>query len=275
MTKEEVTQFFNMSKWVVAKSYAKTHPHEYIVCEVNGENRKEFETVVSYIRKNGVKERFYTMSFIYLYLDGYKYWTMGAPVKETIIINRVMDTKEYNKIADKYDSLFLDKESLKENEDVKRLLTVYFSNLGFKSILDIGCGTGLLYEMFGYVDGYVGIDPSQKMLDVFRTKTDKYQLLCLSFEDFFKHNSDKKFDAIVCLFASVNYVEPTGFEEKIYSLLNKGGKFFLMFYKNDYYPVTYKRVGFSMKHHLLNEFNLTRGYKKEFNNFVIYTNEIL
>ena len=29
----------------------------------------------------------------YLYIDDYKYWTMGAPVEETIVMNRAKVTK--------------------------------------------------------------------------------------------------------------------------------------------------------------------------------------
>lgn len=33
----------------------------------------------------------------YLYIDDYKYWTMGAPVEETIIINRAKVNKSLKK----------------------------------------------------------------------------------------------------------------------------------------------------------------------------------
>lgn len=70
--------------------FAKTMPkipHEYT-------RRREwsdeilFENVVKFIRENGRQERFWRSIYTYYYLDGWKYWTMGEPVAETILINR-------------------------------------------------------------------------------------------------------------------------------------------------------------------------------------------
>ena len=70
--------------------FAKTmpwHPHFYARRREWGDE-KEFETVVKFIRENGVEEKFGKRQFTYLYLNGYKYWTMGSPVAKTILINR-------------------------------------------------------------------------------------------------------------------------------------------------------------------------------------------
>ena len=53
-----------------------------------GGDEKDFERVVQYIRDNGVSERFFSKSFIYFYMGGWKYWTMGEPLNETQVINR-------------------------------------------------------------------------------------------------------------------------------------------------------------------------------------------
>jgi hypothetical protein len=39
-------------------------------------------------REHGVKERWGKYNNPYLYIDDYKYWTMGAPLEETTVINR-------------------------------------------------------------------------------------------------------------------------------------------------------------------------------------------
>ena len=51
-------------------------------------DEKEFEYVVKFIRKNGKKEKFYKKQYTYLYIDNYKYWTMGHPIHQTILINK-------------------------------------------------------------------------------------------------------------------------------------------------------------------------------------------
>ena len=52
-------------------------------------DKKQFEAVVVYIRKHGIKEEFVGKQYIYLYLGNFKYWTMGEAIKDTILINRV------------------------------------------------------------------------------------------------------------------------------------------------------------------------------------------
>tara|TARA_R110000744_G_scaffold358249_3_gene465310 strand:- start:274 stop:579 length:306 start_codon:yes stop_codon:yes gene_type:complete len=70
--------------------YAKTMPKfpHYYTMKDTWKDTLAFEEVVKHIRKFGIKQKFWNTSYIYLYLDKYKYWTMGAPVSETILINR-------------------------------------------------------------------------------------------------------------------------------------------------------------------------------------------
>ncbi len=75
------------AKYVFAKSMPKI-PHEYTT-RAMWHNDEAFNLAVKFIQNNGVPEQFWRKIYIYLYLDGYKYWTMGNPVKETNVINRV------------------------------------------------------------------------------------------------------------------------------------------------------------------------------------------
>ena len=52
------------------------------------ENQKLFEQIVFYIQQYGNKERFKHKYYTQLYLGEYKYWTMGYPINQTILINR-------------------------------------------------------------------------------------------------------------------------------------------------------------------------------------------
>ena len=91
----ELKGFINNSKWVFAKTYAATWPHHYIVRERVDENL--FLKMVKHIRCFGYEGPFYEQKYIYFDEDGLVYWTMGAPVEETTIINRCPkeDTYEY------------------------------------------------------------------------------------------------------------------------------------------------------------------------------------
>jgi hypothetical protein len=63
-------------------------PHEYTLRK-NAPNEEEFLWLVAFIRDQGYDERFgKSATYIYLNIDGWKYWSMGAPVPDTILINR-------------------------------------------------------------------------------------------------------------------------------------------------------------------------------------------
>ena len=81
----ELREFINEEKWTYAKTMPKW-PHEYIVRERVDENL--FVKLVQHIRANGYQGNFYQKKITYYEEDGLVYWTMGAPLSETIIINR-------------------------------------------------------------------------------------------------------------------------------------------------------------------------------------------
>ena len=49
---------------------------------------EEFVYFVEMQRQHGIKERWGKYNNPYLYIDDYKYWTMGAPIEETGVMNR-------------------------------------------------------------------------------------------------------------------------------------------------------------------------------------------
>jgi len=87
-------RFVDEEKWTFAKTMPQW-PHEYLVRDRVDE--KLFKWLVIHIRTNGYEGRFYKMKITYYEEDGLLYWTMGAPLDETTIINRckVEDSYEY------------------------------------------------------------------------------------------------------------------------------------------------------------------------------------
>jgi hypothetical protein len=68
-------------------------PHEYIV---RGRvDEQLFVRLVCHIRANGYQGKFYRKSITYYDADGMVYWTMGAPLEETIVINRCRKEDSY------------------------------------------------------------------------------------------------------------------------------------------------------------------------------------
>ena len=88
----ELRDFVNREAWTYAKTMPQW-PHEYIVRERVDEDL--FVKLVKHIRTHGYEGNFYRRKIIYYDEDGLTYWTMGAPVEETIIINRCKKENTY------------------------------------------------------------------------------------------------------------------------------------------------------------------------------------
>lgn len=100
-----------------------------------------------------------------------------------------------------------------------------------KTVLDLACGTGSMAMRLAK-SGYkvTGADISKHMLDVAREKSARNGL-CISFvnQDMRSLEIKEQFDAVVCLFDSLNYLlEPTDVKScfsAVYRSLNPGGYF--------------------------------------------------
>ncbi len=88
-TLKKYKDFIQRQKWVNAKTFIRFAPHEYILKNnLVEEDQRIFEDFVIFIRENGYKEKFGSRTYTYYNLSKKKYWTMGSPLKKTIIINR-------------------------------------------------------------------------------------------------------------------------------------------------------------------------------------------
>jgi hypothetical protein len=89
----ELLTFVNEQTWTFAKTMPEW-PHEYLVRDRVDE--KLFVRLVEHIRSHGHEGHFYQRVITYYHEAGLVYWTMGAPLAETIIINRckAQDTYE-------------------------------------------------------------------------------------------------------------------------------------------------------------------------------------
>ena len=84
---ERLREMITRCQWKFAKTMPFA-PHEYIVKDRCPLSKDEFEYFVNMQREHGVKERWGKYNNPYLYIDDYKYWTMGAPIEDTTVINR-------------------------------------------------------------------------------------------------------------------------------------------------------------------------------------------
>jgi len=82
---KSLRSFLVSAPWTYART-TPDWPREYIVRE--RVDQALFVALVEHIRAHGYEGRFYRRRLTYFDYDGMVYWTMGAPVEETTIVNR-------------------------------------------------------------------------------------------------------------------------------------------------------------------------------------------
>lgn len=270
MNTNEVVNLLNSKDWRFAKTAKEKNPHWYTLRNDFGDD-KLFDYIVLHLREFGKDEKFWNISYKCLHFKGWKYWTMGSPVDETILINKTFASEQYNSIAYKYHNLFKDAKSIKENLEV---VNMFFDKITEDTkLLDVGSGDGMLLNYIPRSEtNYIGIDPCYPMIKISKESHPEFAK-SFKYDKFETHH--KKYDFIVSLFGSMNYVIDL-YLEKIYDKLELNGKYFLMFYKYEYSPITYELTGSELFHYKHKKSSLeTIFYDStitEFNNYYIVTN---
>ena len=156
MSPEEIVGVLKDHEWKFAKTAKYSNPHWYTLRE-KWQDDQLFDVVVQSIRDHSYIEYFWKKPYQILLYEGWKYWSMGAPINETILINKAFDMGQYNDLAWEYDNLFKDQSFIKENQEIADMLDI----IKHEKIYDIGCGTGLLLDLLPIQpENYIGIDPS-------------------------------------------------------------------------------------------------------------------
>jgi hypothetical protein len=98
-TTDDARAYIAEVRWQFAKTMPQW-PHEYTVRKWRPDLERDFLEFVVLIRRDGIVKPWprdaatprYRLT--YLELDGWEYWSMGAPVPETTVINRALLTQE-------------------------------------------------------------------------------------------------------------------------------------------------------------------------------------
>lgn len=236
LSKNEVDQLLLEAKWkwATSKEY-KSLPHAYTLSE--NWDRKVFESVVAYIREYGYKKQFFKTYYIYYQIEDFEYWTMGAPMSETILINKARISNQYGAVANQYAELFQEDEYKKENEEVVAMCDIQTDD----RVCNIGCGTGLLLD-YAKINNYIGVDDSWQMIYKAKAKHPDKKYFMKKFELFTEWTS---YNYYIALFGTGSYISSNDWRDRN----NLMDKVFLMFYKEDYNPVTYEMLGVDFWHY--------------------------
>lgn len=218
-------------QWTWAKTYISI-PHEYIVRGRCGLTDDEFVYLINAQREYGIPEQWHKYNFPYLYIDGYKYWTMGSPIDDTTVINR-------QKVFSEFDSIDAVEEPLPD-ELYNQVSQLFHDTFPGRDVYEVGCGTGITFERF-HLDPYKyrGIDPSKKAIEHFKAAHPELsrRLFVNSFEE--SVNYWKQGTAVVlATFGAASYF----MQPYLKILAESGVDYFLMFYREGYCPEVFQQM---------------------------------
>jgi SAM-dependent methyltransferase len=252
-------QFINENDW----SFCGNKSHCSII-DKNANHAIRFDLFVAFIKQNGIMMRINENATQVLILENHYYWvtnTIGR-MKHTIINReRISDITNYVNIED-YDSLFDNDFYAEEDIAICEMIGDLHG-----SVLDVGCGTGLLLQIKDIKD-YKGIDTSPLMINKLIEKFPdrKHQVMICKVEEYVK--TKRTYDNVIALFSASYILSPRVFME----LWNGNGKLFLIFYKEDYTPVTHHKLGINAPYSKFTKKELEQIFPnqvKEFNNYYI------
>lgn len=113
-----------------------------------------------------------------------------------------------------------------DTQGAKKIIDVFKPYIFNKTILDVGCGTGVLYPYLkkASAKSIKAIDISPKMVEIAKTKYRDDVFFC---EDIYTLNECEKFDLIILFNSYPHFLDAQMLVDKIYELLNKSGRFII------------------------------------------------
>lgn len=228
---DKLREFIKRCKWGWATTMIDV-PHEYIVRNRCALSDDEFLYFVHAQREYGNHERWGTYNLQYLYIDGYKYWTMGDTFENTIIMNR-------QKVFNEFDFMEWPIPRIFSNQEMDVMAKSIMKAFAGKKIFEAGIGNAdfIRYSQIKPED-YYAVDPSKNAIAGLRKQSGFYRRCSTkSFEEAI--NKWLAADSVViALFGTASY-----FMSQYLKKLNESGlDYCLMFYREDYSPEEYSEM---------------------------------
>jgi SAM-dependent methyltransferase len=227
---QRILRYIRSNKWTFAKSMPQI-PHWYLVRDET-DSIEDFRFFTNFIRVYGYQQTFYKRTFTYFNMNGFKYWTMGAPVEETTILNRarVDYPSPYDSLAEHYDDNYDKPEYRQEDQEIIDIIGKC------ESLVDIGCGTGMILDYLS-PRSYIGLDPSKGMIAQARQKHPDRLFINSTLNDFY---NSYEYEKVISLFGTPTYFK-CDYRERIDRMLKPSGEAYLMHYHEDYKPVIFDK----------------------------------
>lgn len=238
-----IAELLRNEKWTWAKTMPGI-PHEYIVRDKCLMGEENFLMIVHAQRELGTHEVWGKYNFPYLYVDGYKYWTMGDTYENTIILNR-------QKVFSEFDHIDVQEDDVVPFGVASHLWFMLRDLVEVRYIYEVACGSGGTVRPFLLKpEQYTGIDPSKKAIGRFKERYPDFanKIHVMSFEESVDYWS-KGDSLILATFGAASY-----FMEPYLKILERSGKdYILMFYQEGKCPKEYE--GTHYFHYSLDKIN--------------------
>lgn len=170
-----------------------------------------------------------------------------------------MENNVFEQMAKKYDS----NERVELAKIIVEEVRSHIQHYKSKSLLDYGCGTGLIgLQLTDLVDSVLLVDSSEQMLEVVKTKiVQKGMTNCkVLLSDFTEHIPELKTDIVLMSLVLLHIPDTKMVLQRLFSILNDGGKLIIVdFDKND--KVNHPKVHNGFKHESLKSILLDVGFK--------------
>lgn len=140
----------------------------------------------------------------------------------------------WNFWADKYDKLWVQKDSLKPTREYIIKTLSKYKNMEELKVLDLGCGTGeLIFELKKEFNNIkiTGIDFSEKMIEISKNKNPSAKHILMDVSELNK--LDEKFNIIICTHSLPYYKKPKDVFEQLNKMLQDDGRIFAGFASGD------------------------------------------
>lgn len=115
-------------------------------------------------------------------------------------------------------------EKFNDVQGAEKIVSIFKKKLKGRSILDIGCGTGVLTSFLKEIGAskIVGIDISKKMIDLAKKKFKTEEFVC---DNLLTWDSKQKFDVAIMYNVYPHLCPKQEIVDKVYDLLNGKGYF--------------------------------------------------